>query len=72
MWSTNQFHLIESPPEDSMNVHWVDELTDEERATSRQFISGGSTRVRKSKRAQVLLVLLKMAISGCGRHGLSL
>src|SRR5690349_21375610 len=38
-----------------MNVRWIVELTDEERATLRQFISGGSTRVRKIKRAQILL-----------------
>jgi transposase len=38
-----------------MNVRWIVELTDEERATLRQFIRGGSTRVRKIKRAQVLL-----------------
>lgn len=38
-----------------MNVRWIVELTDEERATLRQFTSGGSTRVRKIKRAQVLL-----------------
>ncbi len=38
-----------------MNVRWIVELTDDERATLRQFTSGGSTKVRKIKRAQVLL-----------------
>ncbi|TKC87630.1 IS630 family transposase [Polyangium fumosum] len=38
-----------------MNVRWIVELTDEERAELRHFISGGSTQVRKVKRAQILL-----------------
>jgi transposase len=38
-----------------MNVRWIVELTDEERADLRDFISGGSTQVLKIKRAQILL-----------------
>ena len=38
-----------------MNVRWIVELTDDERATLRQFTSGGSTGVRKIKRALILL-----------------
>jgi Winged helix-turn helix len=52
---TNHFYLLESSREDSMNVQWVVELTDDERATLRQFTSGGSTKARKIKRALILL-----------------
>jgi transposase len=38
-----------------MNVRYVVELTDEERAELRAFVSGGSKRVAKVKRAQILL-----------------
>jgi transposase len=38
-----------------MNVRWVVELTDDERATLRQFTSGRSTKARKIKRALILL-----------------
>ncbi len=38
-----------------MNVLWVVELTDGERVTLRQFTTGGSTKVRKIKRALILL-----------------
>ncbi len=38
-----------------MNVQWVVELTDDERATLRQLVKGGSTKVRKIKRAQIIL-----------------
>jgi len=38
-----------------MNVRWIVELTDDERATLRQFTCGGSTKARKIKRALILL-----------------
>src|SRR5512132_2750140 len=38
-----------------MNVRYVVELTDEERAELRAFVSGGSKQVLKVKRAQILL-----------------
>jgi transposase len=38
-----------------MNVHYVIELKDEERAELIQFINSGTKRVRKVKRAQILL-----------------
>jgi transposase len=38
-----------------MNVRWIVELTDDERATLRQFTTSGSTKVRKIKRALILL-----------------
>jgi transposase len=38
-----------------MNVRYIVELTDDERAELRNFISGGSKQVQKIKRAQILL-----------------
>lgn len=38
-----------------MNVRWVVEMADDERATLRQFTSGGNTKARKIKRALILL-----------------
>jgi hypothetical protein len=38
-----------------MNVGWIVELTDDKRATLRQFTCGGSTKARNIKRALILL-----------------
>ncbi len=38
-----------------MNVRWIVELLDDERAELRDFLSGGSAQVQKVKRAQMLL-----------------